>query len=279
MLSRLLSILLRMPAKKPVRSPMRNIKLTLEYDGTNYYGFQRQPQQNTIQQELEAALQKLFRKKVKLVSASSRTDAGVHAEDQVVHFKSNSSLSVHRIERGLNHFLPDDISILKAEDVSDDFHARFQPVSKIYEYHVWNYSSRPALLRGRTCHVPQILNFAAMKQAAKRLIGKHDFRAFTSEKLVAKNPGISHKKISFVRTLKKCSIQKKDKIIVFTVQADGFLYHMVRNLVGTLIAVGKGKLKAQDIKLILLSRDRKQAAATLPACGLTLKKVIYPKSE
>lgn len=256
---------------------VRNIKLTLEYDGTDFYGFQKQPQQPTIQQALEVALQKFFQEKIILTSASSRTDAGVHAEGQIVHFQTTSSLSVHRIERGLNHFLPETISILKAEDVPKDFHARFQPVSKIYEYYVWNHSSRPALLRGRAFHVPQILNLTAMKRAAKFFIGEHDFRAFTSEKEIAKKDGIPRRKISFIRTVQKCTIQKKDKIIVFTIQADGFLYHMVRNLVGTLVAVGKGKMDPQTVNKILKSRDRKLAAATLPACGLTLKRVIYPK--
>ncbi len=257
---------------------MRNIKLTIEYDGTDFYGFQKQPHQNTIQQELETALQKLFRKKIKLVSASSRTDAGVHAEAQVVHFKTSHAILPHRIVSGLNHFLPDAISILNAEEVPEDFHARFQPISKIYEYHVWNYPARPALLKNRVFHVPQVLNVSAMRKAARFLTGKHDFCAFTSEKKIAKGRVVLRKKISFIRTVKKFSIQRKDKLIIFYIQADGFLYHMVRNLVGTLVAVGKGKLKPTDVKEILKSRDRKLAAATLPAWGLTLKKVIYPAS-
>ena len=268
----------RFPVTSHKLQVTRNIKLTIEYDGTDFYGFQKQPNQPTIQQALEIALQKLFQKKTPLTSASSRTDAGVHAEAQVAHFKTTSLLPVYRIERALNHFLPESIAIIKAEDVSESFHARFQPLSKIYEYWIWNDFARPVLLRNRAYHCPQSLNFAAIKKAAQFLIGKHDFRAFTSEKKIAKGRVAPDKKTSFIRTVKKCSIQKRDKVIIFTIQADGFLYHMVRNFIGTLVAVGKGKLKPADVKKILKSHDRKAAAATLPACGLTLKKVIYPES-
>ncbi len=262
-------------ANKP--ETVRNIKLTLEYDGTDFYGFQRQTSGvPTIQNALETALQKLFQKKIQLTSASSRTDAGVHAEEQIVHFRVESDLPIHRIARGLNHFLPKTISVIHAVDVAENFHARFQPVSKIYEYRVWNHFSHPALWRNRAHHESAKLNLSAMKQAAKNLIGKHDFRTFTSEERVVKSSSAPRQKISFVRTLMKCSIQKKGLMVFFTVQADGFLYHMVRNIVGTLVAVGKGKLKSEDIPTILKSRNRKLAGPTLPACGLTLKKVIYP---
>ena len=259
-------------------SSVRNIKLTLEYDGTDFFGFQRQPNGvPTIQQAIETALENLFQKKIPLASASSRTDAGVHAEDQVLHFKVTSDLSCHRIERGLNHFLPSTISVLKAEDVAASFHARFQPTSKIYEYLIWNGASRPALLRNRAYYVPSHLNLSLMRQASKYLIGKHDFSAFTSVERAIKGRHVERKKISFVRTLMKCEIKKKGAIVVLKVQADGFLYHMVRNIAGTLVAAGKGKLAVEEVPRILKSCDRKRAAATLPACGLTLKKVIYPR--
>jgi len=242
---------------------VRNIKLTLEYDGADFFGFQRQPNHPTVQQAIETALSSLFQTKIQISAASSRTDAGVHAEEQIVNFKTTSELTVHRI------------SVLKAEDVSADFHSRFHASSKIYEYRVWNYPLRPALSRNHAHHEPLKLNLAMMRSAAKSLIGKHDFRAFTSEEKIVKSSSVARKKISFVRTLQKLSVQKQDKMIVFTVQADGFLYHMVRNLVGTLVAVGKGKLKAEAVPKILKSRDRKLAAATMPAHGLCLKKVIY----
>ncbi len=264
-----------MPKAKKAET-LRNIKLTLEYDGTDFFGFQRQPNQPTIQQAIEEALQSLLQKKTKLASASSRTDAGVHAEEQIIHFKTSSSLPLSRIERGLNHFLPKSIAVIKSEEAASDFHARFHPVSKIYEYRVWNHFSHPALLRNRVCHVVGELDLPAMKLAAKYLTGKHDFRAFTSVDLMVRGRSGSGKKISFVRTINKLLIKKTGKMIVFTVEADGFLYHMVRNLTGTLIAVGKGKIKAEDIPKILKSQDRKLSGPTLPACGLTLKRVIYP---
>jgi tRNA pseudouridine38-40 synthase len=257
---------------------MRNIKLTIEYDGTDFFGFQRQPNGvPTIQLAIETALEKLFQRKVSIASASSRTDAGVHAECQIVHFRAVTELPLFRIVRALNHFLPESVSVMKAEEVSSDFHARFHAVGKVYEYRVWNDSSKSAIGRNFMHHEPVPLNLAAMKRAAKILVGKHDFRAFTSEERILKSRKVSRKKISFVRNLKAVSIAKKGRMVVFTFRADGFLYHMVRNLAGTLTAVGKGKLRVEDVRRILKSRDRKLAAETLPAKGLTLKKVVYPK--
>lgn len=254
---------------------LRHIKLTLEYDGSGFFGFQKQPGGVlTVQSAVEEALERLFQKKTPLISASSRTDAGVHAECQVTHFKAQTVLSPFRLALAVNHFLPETISVLKAEDVPDDFHARFQPRSKIYEYRIWNDECRPAIYRNLVYHEPFPLNLSAMKKAARLLEGKHDFRAFTSEDRIAKGRAPS-KKISFVRTVKAITVQKRGKMILIKVEADGFLYRMARNIAGTLNAVGKGKLKPEDVTRVLKSRDRKQAAATLPAQGLTLKKVIY----
>ncbi len=253
----------------------RNIKLIVEYDGTDFYGFQSQPVKPTIQQALEKALHGLFQEKIKITAASGRTDAGVHAEAQVVNFKTTSELLLHRVERGLNHFLPDSISVLSAEEVSADFHARFHAISKTYEYRIWNLSARPAIWRNRAYHESAPLDLALMKKAAKYLIGKHDFRAFTSEEKIVKSRDVRRDQISFIRTVKKITLKKMGHMIVMSVEADGFLYHMVRNFAGTLVAVGKGKLRPQDIKTILKSHDRKKAAETLPAHGLCLKKVIY----
>ncbi len=255
---------------------VRNIKLTLEYDGTDFFGFQSQTSGvPTIQQAVEKALAELFQKKVPLVSASSRTDAGVHAEDQVVHFKTTTDLPPFRILRALNHFLPEAISVVQAQEVSPDFHARFQPVSKVYEYRIWNDSARPAIWRRLTHHEPLPLNLSTMKNAARCFLGKHDFRAFTSEDRIMKGRSVPIEKVSFVRNVKRLGIQKRGKMIVFTIEADGFLYHMVRNIIGTITAVGKGKLKSADVTAIIKSLDRKRASETLPAKGLTLKKVRY----
>jgi len=260
---------------------IRNIKLTLEYDGTDFFGFQKQTNGvPTVQQAVEKALAELFRTETPLVSASSRTDAGVHAEDQIVHFKTSSDLPSFRIARALNHFLPSSVSVVNAEDVPDSFHARFQPISKVYEYRIWNDSSRPAIWRNFAHHEPVPLNIEKMKKAARFFLGKHDFRSFTSEDRIMKGrPSVSIDQVSFVRNVKRLNLQKRGKMLIFTIEADGFLYHMVRNIIGTIVGVGKDKINPRDVLRIIKARDRKQAAETLPAQGLTLKKVHYPANS
>lgn len=248
---------------------MRNIKLILEYDGSEFSGFQLQPNHNTIQEALEKALSKFFNKPMKIASASGRTDAGVHARYQVVNFKTNRKEEVSKIQRGLNFHLPKSISIRKAEEVSSRFHSRFSAKSKTYEYCVWNDPARSPFWEKYANHIPYFLNLAKMRQAAKYFLGKHDFRAFCA----TGKP--EDQKKDKVRNIKKLVIKKEGPLLRFQITADGFLHYMVRNIVGTLLEVGRGKLVLDQIPKILNSKDRRQAPATAPAKGLALIDVTY----
>ncbi|MBU9888609.1 MAG: tRNA pseudouridine(38-40) synthase TruA [Candidatus Omnitrophica bacterium] len=248
---------------------MRNIKLVLEYDGSAFFGFQKQPHQPTIQESLETALTSFFGRRMKIAAASGRTDAGVHAAGQVVNFKTSNARELEKIQRGLNALLPHSIVVKRIEEVPADFHARYSICSKTYEYSIWNHPLRSPLVAGRVLHVIHPLEVIPMRRAARSLIGTHDFRSFTS---VA---AFKHRSISCVRTIKKISIQKQRSLIRIRVEADGFLYHMVRNIVGTLIEVGKGKRSPEEITAILEAKDRRFAGMTAPSVGLMLLKASY----
>jgi tRNA pseudouridine38-40 synthase len=248
---------------------MRNIKLVLEYDGSAFFGFQKQPGKPTIQEALEKALSVFFRRKMKIAAASGRTDTGAHAEGQVVNFRTSGPESLERIQRGLNALLPPSIVIKEIKEASPDFHARYHVRSKIYEYRIWNHPYRSPLMAGRAYHVPFRLDVARMRQAAKALVGRHDFRSFTSPSAIKKE------KISYVRTIRQYCIKKEGDLIRIRVEADGFLYHMIRNMVGTLLEVGRGKRSPASIKTILKAKDRRQAGMTVPSEGLTLIRVRY----
>jgi tRNA pseudouridine38-40 synthase len=245
---------------------MRNIKLTLEYDGSKFFGFQRQPNHLSVQESLESALSKFFNQPMKIAAASGRTDTGVHAEAQIVNFKTASDKSVAQIQKALNALLPESVAVKKVQQVSDDFHARYSAKSKTYEYCVWNAAVRSPLFGTRAWHIYDPLDIKIMRQAARILIGRHDFRAFCAANGSAKTS---------VRTIKKFLIKSQNHRIVFTLEADGFLYHMVRNIVGTVVELGQGQLKLKDIKAILQSKDRAKAGRTAPARGLTLVRVTY----
>jgi len=252
---------------------MRNIKLVLEYDGSAFFGFQRQPGRPTIQESLEKALSAFFDRKMKIASASGRTDAGVHAAGQVVNFKTSSDRDLRKIQKGLNAHLPPEIVVKSAEEVPADFHARYNAKSKVYEYRAWNSPFRSPLTAGRAFHVPYSLDLSAMRRAAKHFTGRHDFRSFTSETVVLKGRG--KKEADFVRTLKVVRITKVGSLLTFHFEADGFLYHMVRNLVGTLLEVGRGKRKPSDIPSILGAKSRRFSGNTAPSEGLFLQRVSY----
>lgn len=252
---------------------VRNIKLVLEYDGAPFFGFQKQPGRSTIQQALEHALSKFFNQPMKISAASGRTDTGTHAEDQVVNFRTASDRDPGSIRKGLNAHLPPHIVVKSVEEVSPDFHSRYNAKSKIYEYRVWNAPFRSPLLDARVFHVPFRLNLSEIRKAARRLVGRHDFSSFTSESALSRGPG--KKKVSRIRTVKKISIQKKGDLLIFQVEADGFLYHMVRNIVGTLLEVGRGKRRSEEMTKILRAKSRRFSGNTAPAKGLTLHQVIY----
>ena len=244
---------------------MRNVALTLEYDGAHFYGFQVQKNRRTVQSELELALKKLFGKKIR-IATSGRTDSGVHAEAQVVHFKTESKLALDKILKGLNHYLPEDLAVTEIQKVPSSFHAQYSAKRKTYEYRIFNSSVRSPLKRTRTFFVPYWLNFSRMKQAARLLRGKHDFRAFEAS---------GSRRKSAVRTIRKLDIKKTGNDIMITVEANGFLYNMVRSLVGTLIEIGRGRMTLSGLKAVLVSKNRSQIGPTAPAHGLTLKRVSY----
>jgi tRNA pseudouridine38-40 synthase len=247
---------------------MRNIKVVLEYNGSAFFGFQRQPGKPTIQEALEKALSKFFNRQMKIASASGRTDTGVHAEGQVVNFKTSGAQNVRQIQKGLNALLPPAIAVKKIKEMPAGFHARYDARSKVYEYRIWNHPFRSPLAAGRVFHVPYTLNISKMRQAAKAFLGKHDFRSFTSISAMKKGS-------SCVRTIKRFQIKKEGHLILIRVEADGFLYHMIRNMAGTLLEVGRGKRDAREIASILKRKDRRLAGATAPSEALTLIRVTY----
>jgi tRNA pseudouridine38-40 synthase len=248
---------------------MRNIKLTIEYDGTNYCGWQSQSHnkcKKSIQETLERALRKILQEKIHLI-ASGRTDAGVHALAQVANFKTNSNISTAKLQKALNGILPDDIRVCKIEEASPDFHSRFAAKSKLYRYTILNRNYGSAILRDRVYFYPYPLDVRLMYQQARCLVGRHDFKAFCAAGSGAK---------STIRQIKNISISKKRyTLITIDIEADGFLYNMVRNIVGTLIEIGKDRFPKGSLKKILLSKNRKLAGPTAPAKGLCLIKVKY----
>ena len=245
---------------------MRNIKIILEYDGSSFFGFQRQPRHRTIQESLEEALSKLFDQKTKIQAASGRTDSGVHASHQVVNFKTSSKLSCPQVLRALNSLLPSSIAVKKVEEMHPRFHARYGACDKTYEYRIWNSFVRSPLLGQRAWHVPSKLNLAEIRKALRYLKGRKDFKSFSSTHGSAKTT---------IRRVKGLRVIKKGALLTFRITADGFLYHMVRNIVGTLVEVGKGRMQAKGISTILASRDRQLAGPKAPAQGLVLVDVRY----
>lgn len=244
---------------------MRKIKLILEYDGRCYAGWQLQENGETVQGAVEAALEKLLGEKVR-VHGAGRTDAGAHALGQVAHFQTSRPLPLKNIRAGANAYLPPDVVVLAAEKAPPDFHARFSSRGKIYRYLVLVRPVRSALLRDYAWRIEGPLNLKGMKRAAAVLHGRHDFSAFT-----AAGTSVREK----TRTLRRIAIVKKGERLEFEFAADGFLYKMVRNIVGTLVLVGQGRMTPAEVKAILLSRDRTRAGPTAPANGLYLAKVIY----
>jgi tRNA pseudouridine38-40 synthase len=245
---------------------MATFKLTLEYDGTAYAGWQRQADQPTVQAALEAAIQQITQTRVPVIGAG-RTDAGVHALGQVASFRSEKPFSCNEWERALNGLLPDDISVLSVETVSDDFHARYSAKQKLYTYRILNRRERSALDRVRAWHIRTPLDLPSMQQAALLLTGRHDFTSFEGSPTDNENP---------LCDLRRLEIQPvPEGSLTIDVLADRFLKQMVRAIVGTLVEVGQGKRPAASVKDILEARDRRLAGYTAPAHGLYLVRVDY----
>ena len=245
---------------------MRNFKLTIEYDGTAYCGWQRQKGAPTIQEEIERALGTMTGQPVRLIGAG-RTDAGVHARGQVANFKSRTSLTAEIFQKGLNGLLPEDIVIRQCCEVADGFHARHSARSKRYAYRVANQPIRIAIGRHYAWCILRPLDLRAMRAAVACLVGIHDFKAFE---------GVGSPRAHTCRHVIQARLVEKERnMLVFEIEADGFLRYMVRNMVGTLVTVGIGKLSPEDVPRIMASKDRKHAGATAPAHGLFLMEVKY----
>lgn len=245
---------------------MRTIKLILEYDGTAYCGWQRQVNGLSIQQVLEEALERILCEKVSVI-ASGRTDAGVHALAQVASFRTKSALAANKIFLGANSVLPPDIVVKSAADAQPHFNALKDARGKVYVYRIQNTRLRPVLGRMYVWHVRYPLALDRMREAASHLQGTHDFSCFC-----ATGCDIQDR----VRTLGAIAIDERDNgLLEITVESGGFLRHMVRNIVGTLVDVGRDKISPEDLPEMLASRDRMKAGTAAPACGLFLKEVKY----
>ena len=244
---------------------MRNIKLLIEYDGTNYGGWQRQPNNVTIQEKIEEAIFKITKEKVNLVG-SSRTDAGVHAKGMVANFFTESKIPQDRFREAINTKLPDDIAIIKSEEVDKEFHARYSSKGKMYSYTIINRYEKVSLGRNYVYQVKEKLDVKAMQEACEYFIGTHDFKAFRSAGGSAKTS---------IRTIKEFYIEQNNDSLKVYISADGFLYNMVRIIVGTLIEVGNGTIAIEDIENIIKNGDRTKAGKCVAPNGLILEKVYY----
>lgn len=244
---------------------MRNIKLTIEYDGTKYLGWQKQKIGKTVQGTIEEAIRELTNEEVYLIG-SSRTDAGVHAKGFIANFKTESKIPDNKFREAINHKLPDDIAIIESEEVDDDFHSRYNAIGKTYSYTIINRASKPAIGKNYLYQVKFDLDIDLMKEACKEFIGTYDFSAF-------KSSGSSVK--SSIRTITDLHIIEENNIIKINVTGDGFLYNMVRIIVGTLIEVGLFKRTPESINEALIHKSRMKAGITLGSQGLFLKEVEY----
>ncbi|MFQ5481205.1 MAG: tRNA pseudouridine(38-40) synthase TruA [Nitrospinaceae bacterium] len=244
---------------------MRKFKLLLEYDGTRYHGWQIQPNGLTIQELLQTRLQTITKRKTSVMGAG-RTDAGVHAEGQVAHFTSPSRMEPMQFLKALNSLLPCDVVVKAVEEVGPEFHAMYSATQKLYRYCILN-RDHPSALRYRYAHyVVAPLKVPPMRRAAAAFLGTHDFAAFRASGCGARTS---------VRTLYACSVKKQGDQIIIEVKGSGFLKYMVRNIVGTLIEVGKGRMTLATVKEVLASGDRRRAGPTAPARGLCLVRVMY----
>ncbi len=246
---------------------MFNIVLHVEYNGSAYHGFQRQKTLPTIQLCLEQALSHVADQPITVYSAG-RTDAGVHATGQVIHFNAPVERDLRAWSIGINQYLPSDIAIRNVTPMPDDFHARYSAVSRTYRYVINNHALRYGLWNSLTTHYPMNLDVDLMQQGANFLLGEHDFSAFRGGDCQAKSP---------IRTVEFCRITRHQDFIFIDIQANAFLHHMVRNIVGSLVAIGKGLESPEWIKEVIAGKDRREAAMMMPAQGLYLVGVKYPE--
>jgi len=246
---------------------MKKYALGIEYSGSEYSGWQRQVNADSVQSTVEKALSRVADHDITLYCAG-RTDKGVHAIEQVVHFETSSDRVTRAWVFGSNGYLPPTIRINWAKQVPDDFHARYSAISRRYRYIIYNASQPSGLFHNRCVWIKQDLNIDDMQSAADHLLGQHDFSSFRASGCQARHP---------VREIKSIKISKEGAFVYIEVDADGFLYHMVRNIVGSLLKVGKGQAATSWIKELLTARDRTRAAATAPAHGLYFMAARYPE--
>lgn len=255
-------------ASTVIHPVQKNFKLIIQYDGTDFKGWQIQKNgERTVQAEMTMACEKIFKHPVSVI-ASGRTDSGVHAKAQVVSVKAKTRMKAAEVLRALNSHLPPDCAVLDAKEMRLDFHAQLSAKEKTYVYRILNTKIRQPLLLREALFFPYDLNISLMKKGAKYLVGKHDFKS-----LQAHDPLRADKET--VRTIKRIVIKRKGDIIEIYVTADGFLYKMVRNIAGILLAVGCKQMLPQQVKDILLFKDRTKAPKTAPAHGLSLWEVKY----
>lgn len=244
---------------------MRTIKLTLEYDGTDFVGWQRQPNGLSVQEVVEQALAQLLESPVAL-NSSGRTDAGVHARGMVAHFRTDRQLPLKAFRDGVNRFLPTTVAVNQAEDVANDFHARFDAQGKWYRYSIYPAPVRSPLLARRAWWLRSVLDVDAMERAAADFVGRHDFAGFRTTGCAAKTTE---------REIFSVQLHQQDGLLLIDVRGSGFLRNMVRMMVGTLVEIGQGKRPVEAVAVLLKERDGAKPAHTAPAHGLCLMEVWY----
>lgn len=244
---------------------MRNLRLKLMYNGAAYHGWQVQDNAVTVQGTLEAVIEKIFGSRL-TVYGCSRTDSGVHANEYYCNFRTEKNMTCQQTVNALNGNLPDDIAVLGCEEMSESFHSRFDCISKQYVYRIWNSPVKNPFLTATAYHYKYSLDEKILNEAAKDFVGTYNYKAFCSSGSSVKDT---------VRTVKRASVARDGDMVEFRVEADGFLYNMVRIMVGTLIGINENKIDKNDIKNIILSGDRTNAGITAPPQGLFLDKVYY----
>ena len=245
---------------------MRNIKLTIQYDGTRYNGWQKQTNTpNTIQGKLNDVISSICNEKIQLIG-SGRTDAGVHAYNQIANFQTDSQIALESLKDSINNTLESDICLKKIEEVNDRFHARYNTTGKKYLYRINNHKDINVFERKYCYHIPEPLDIKKMKTASDYFIGTHDFKAFTSDKRTKK---------STIKTIYSIDIRENNGMLEILFHGNSFLYNMVRIITGTLIEVGQNKMSVSQVREILECKDRTKAGFTVPPHGLFLKDVLY----
>lgn len=243
------------------------IALMVEYDGSQYYGWQAQTGLRTVQQALESAIGKVADETVSVVCAG-RTDTGVHATSQIIHFDSEKERTIRSWIHGTNAFLPKDVCVKWGKEMPSDFHARYSAESRRYRYVIYNAALRPALFRSNVTWQYRQLDHRLMHQASQHLLGEQDFTSFRSVECQSKTP---------MRNIHRIQVMRTGDLVMIEISANAFLHHMVRNIAGVLMAVGSGRRPVRWVQEVLWAKDRKLGAETAPPYGLYLVEVVYPK--